>query len=85
MRFPERDAMKTFPKRFPVLPQFDEDIAEPSPASVFGAPAALAPVAAESAVLARQKYRRSPFYLKIDGLTGPRPRYDEAGRLIPDA
>ena len=78
--------MKTFPKRFPVLPQFDEDLADvaPSPASVFGTQVAVVPVAAEPAILARQKYRRSPFYLKIDGLTGPRPRYDESGRLIPE-
>jgi len=30
----------------------------------------------------RYRYRRSPFYLKIEGLTGPRPVYDERGRLI---
>ncbi len=32
----------------------------------------------------RRHYRRSPFYLKIEGLTGPRPKYDEFGRLLPE-
>ena len=27
------------------------------------------------------QFRRAPFYLKIEGLTGPRPHYDEAGRM----
>lgn len=35
-------------------------------------------------MVARHRYRRSPFYLKIDGLTGPRPVYDERGRLVED-
>jgi hypothetical protein len=29
----------------------------------------------------RRHYRRSPFYLKIAGLEGPRPKYDVFGRL----
>lgn len=34
----------------------------------------------------REKYRRGPFYLKIAGLDGPRPKYDDAGKPIaPDA
>jgi len=32
----------------------------------------------------RRQYRRSPFYLKIAGLEGPRPKYDGFGRLEPE-
>lgn len=38
----------------------------------------------ESPIPTRYRYRRSPFYLKIEGLTGPRPVYDERGRLVKD-
>jgi hypothetical protein len=37
---------------------------------------------AEPPAPTRYRYRRSPFYLKIEGLTGPRPVYDERGRLV---
>ncbi len=37
-----------------------------------------------SPVPTRYRFRRSPFYLKIEGLTGPRPVYDERGRLVED-
>ena len=30
-----------------------------------------------------RQFRRGPFYLKIEGLTGPRPKYDGFGRLMP--
>ncbi len=33
---------------------------------------------------ARYRHRRPPFHLKIEGLTGPRPAYDERGRLAED-
>ncbi len=32
----------------------------------------------------KQRFRRAPFYLKIEGLTGPRPKYDESGRIVPE-
>ena len=37
-----------------------------------------------SAAPGKQRFRRAPFYLKIEGLTGPRPKYDESGRIVPD-
>ncbi len=42
-----------------------------------------APVPEDEGSLRRQ-YRRSPFYLKIAGLEGPRPKYDGFGRLEPE-
>ena len=33
----------------------------------------------------RRHFRRGPFYLKIEGLDGPRPKYDAFGRLVVEA
>jgi len=45
---------------------------------------AVRPEAPAATPLPRRYYRRSPFYLKIEGLTGPRPKYDAYGRLVRD-
>lgn len=42
------------------------------------------PDAGASPMPTRYRYRRSPFYLKIEGLAGPRPVYDDRGRLVED-
>lgn len=58
--------------------------AEPKPEleQIFASRVALAPLVMSRP---RRQYRRGPFYLKIEGLTGPRPKYDEFGRTLPDA
>ena len=53
---------------------------QPAPGRALTVPA---PVPDEEGSLRRQ-YRRSPFYLKIAGLEGPRPKYDGFGRLEPE-
>lgn len=62
-----------FPARFNAKPESEMDF-EPSKQ----AETIKTPLRATS----RTHYRRSPFYLKIEGLTGERPKYDEFGRLV---
>ncbi len=64
-----------FPARFNTKPEAEPDFAPPpKPAQTADA----VPYKPTS----RKHYRRSPFYLKIEGLTGERPKYDEFGRLV---
>ncbi len=66
-----------FPARFNAKPEAEADgTPPPKPAE--------ATTAAPLRTTSRTHYRRSPFYLKIEGLEGDRPKYDEFGRLVAD-
>ncbi len=69
-------------KPTPPLPAFPERFSAPVPSEVVVRPSA-APLARIDEARQRRQYRKGPFYLKIDGLEGPRPKYDEFGRLVP--
>ena len=75
MRTTKTKSPSLFPARFAAMAESEPALAPRS------APADAATVAPPSP-LSRRNYRRGPFYLKIDGLTGDRPKYDEFGRLL---
>jgi len=65
-----------FPARFNAKPEAEAVAPPPKPVE--------APKTAPLRTTSRTHYRRSPFYLKIEGLEGDRPKYDEFGRLVAD-
>ncbi len=75
MRTSKTKPSLAFPERFNTKPEAEPDFS-PSPK---------VPEASDAPplrVTSRKHYRRGPFYLKIEGLTGSRPKYDEFGRLV---
>ncbi len=69
-------------KPTPPLPAFPERFSTPVPGEAVVRPSAT-PIAHSDERRLKRQYRKGPFYLKIDGLEGPRPKYDEFGRLVP--
>jgi len=65
--------MKKTLKNFPAPVQADD---------LFRSERPKAPLDVVVPAQARRQYRRGPFYLKIEGLDGPRPKYDAFGRII---